>query len=261
MEQLPAAFFETVAELHRAGKQIVIVHGGGPAINGVLAKMDIPAQFVDGLRVTCEATMQVVEMVLGGSINKQLVRRISQAGGKAWGVSGVDGGLITARQTDKPLGLVGEIERVEVSVVLGILAQGYIPVIAPIGVSADGAHVFNINADVAAGAVAAALGADKLLLVTDVPGILQPAPDGEKQLLPSAGPAEIEEMIDAGVIHGGMIPKVRAALDALNQGVNEVVICQGKPADLRQAFAGQQVGTSITGGFGKALQKSEGVRA
>ncbi len=254
MEQLPDAFFRTLAALQEAGKQIVIVHGGGPAINALLEKLEIPARFVDGLRVTCERTMQVVEMVLGGAINKQLVRRIAQAGGKAWGISGVDGGLITARQTEKPLGLVGEIERVETSLVTTMLAQGYLPVIAPLGVAADGSQVFNINADVAAGAIAVALGADKLLLVTDVPGILRPGNDGEKRPIPLTGPDEIKQMINSGIIYGGMIPKVQSALDALAQGVREVVICQGTADDLRTAFEGGQTGTAIRQTYRHAVE-------
>lgn len=245
MEQLPSAFFEAVTALQGLGNQIVIVHGGGPAINALLNKVSIQPQFVEGLRVTCEDTMDVVEMVLAGSINKRLVRRLQEAGGRAWGISGIDGQMITAKRTDKPLGLVGEIEQVNTSAIMSILAEGYVPVIAPLGLSADAKQSFNINADTAAGAIAAALGADKLLMVTDVPGILQTMPGGEKSLLPEAGAAELEKMIETGEIYGGMIPKVRAALDALYQGVKEVVICQGTAAELFASCEGKQVGTSI----------------
>ena len=244
MEQLSAAFYETIAQLQRSGEQLVLVHGGGPMINEVLEKLEIPPRFIEGLRYTCEATMNVVEMVLGGSINKQLVRRLLQAGSRAWGLSGVDGGLITARQTDKPLGLVGEIERVDTSLLLNLLKQGFLPVVAPLGVAADGSQVYNINADVAAGAVAAALGASKLLMITDVPGILVPS-GGSQVLKESADAQEIEEMIASGIISGGMIPKVRSALAALEQGVEEVVICRGTPEELRGIFAGKPVGTSL----------------
>lgn len=244
MEQLSPAFFETVAQLQQSGEQLVVVHGGGPMITQLLGKMEIPPRFIDGLRYTCEATMDVVEMVLGGSINKRLVRRLLQAGSRAWGLSGVDGGLITARQTEKPLGLVGEIERIETSLLHSLLAQGYLPVVAPLGVSSDGSQVYNINADVAAGAIAAALSASKLLMITDVPGILVPA--GDRHIVKeTADPQEVEDMIRDGVISGGMIPKVRAALAALAQGVEEVVICQGTPEELRAVFAGQPVGTAL----------------
>jgi acetylglutamate kinase len=245
MEQLPPAFFEAVAALQRSGNQIVIVHGGGPAINALLNKLSIQPQFVEGLRVTCEDTMEVVEMVLAGSINKKLVRRLLEAGGRAWGISGIDGRLLTARRTEKPLGLVGEIEGVNTAAITSMLTDGYVPVIAPLGVSADGKQAFNLNADTAAGAIASALGADKLLMVTDVPGILQTMPGGGKSVLPEAGAAELEKMIEIGEIYGGMIPKVRAALDALYQGVKEVVICQGAAGELFAACEGKQVGTSI----------------
>lgn len=245
MEQLPSAFFEAVTTLQGMGNKIVIVHGGGPAINALLNKLSIQPQFVDGLRVTCEETMEVVEMVLAGSINKRLVRRLQAAGGRAWGISGIDGHILTAKQTEKPLGLVGEIERVNTSAITAMLAEGYVPVIAPLGVSADGKQSFNLNADTAAGAIASVLGADKLLMVTDVPGILQSMPGGEKSVMAEAGAAELEKMIETGEIYGGMIPKVRAALDALYQGVKEVVICQGTAGELFAACEGKQVGTSI----------------
>lgn len=247
MEQLSSDFFAALSELQTKGKSIVLVHGGGPAINALLNQLNITPQFIDGLRVTCESTMQVVEMVLGGTLNKLLVRKLIKAGAKSWGLSGVDGRLLVAKQTEKPLGLVGEIEQVHVSGIRQLLAQGYLPVVAPLGVSADGEQVLNLNADIAAGAIAAALSAEKLLMVTDVPGILQPGIDGEKTPLTEASAEEIEAMIEAGIIYGGMIPKVRAALDALYQGVQEVVICQGTAADLIAACSGIQVGTSIKG--------------
>jgi acetylglutamate kinase len=246
MEQLPFAFFQTIAELQRAGKPLVIVHGGGPAINGMLQRLQISPQFVDGLRVTCEQTLEVVEMVLCGTINKQLVRKLSQAGGKAWGLSGIDGNMLTAKQTEKPLGWVGDIVGVDTSIPRTALEAGYVPVIAPVAVSADGEHRFNVNADVAAGAVAAALSAERLVMVTDVPGILQPTAAGDKKLLTEANAALIRDMIANGVIFGGMIPKVQAALDALSQGVKKVVICQS--ADLNDVCNGKAVGTTITGG-------------
>jgi acetylglutamate kinase len=246
MEQLPFAFFQAIADLQRAGKPLVIVHGGGPAINGMLQRLNIPPQFVDGLRVTCEQTLEVVEMVLCGTINKQLVRKLSQAGGKAWGVSGIDGNMLTARQTEKPLGWVGEIVGVDTAIPHAVLRQGYVPVIAPLAVSADGEHRLNVNADVAAGAIAAALSAERLVMVTDVPGILQPTVTGGKELLTEANAGQIREMIAAGVIYGGMIPKVQAALDALAQGVNKVVICQS--SDLNEVCSGGAAGTTITGG-------------
>lgn len=247
MEQLPDAFFQAIAEAQQIGQEIVIVHGGGPAINNMLAKLEIPARFVDGLRVTCEQTIQVVEMVLVGALNKWLVRRIHQAGGKAWGLSGMDGSLITARQTGKPLGQVGEIMAIETAPIRTILTAGYIPVIAPLGLSPDGQTVYNINADTAAGAIAAALDAEKLLMITDVPGIMRSDAQGKQETIAVTHSAEIARLIADGIITGGMIPKVQAALDALAQGVREVVICRGNGEDFQTICSGGRAGTTITG--------------
>ncbi|MGZ0051819.1 acetylglutamate kinase [Brevibacillus gelatini] len=245
MDQLPDSFFQAIARLQQEGRQIVIVHGGGPAINNMLDRVQIVPQFVDGLRVTCEDTLRVVEMVLCGSINKVLVRRLTQAGAKAWGVSGIDGQTLIAQKTAKPLGWVGEITKVDTTIPQAILAQGYVPVIAPLSVSEDGADTYNINADVAAGAIAAALAAEKLIMVTDVPGILRPQADGTKAVVAQTSAAEIQDMIQSGIISGGMIPKVQAALDALGEGVDQVVICRGTAEDLLGVCAGEAVGTTV----------------
>ncbi|MFF0828355.1 acetylglutamate kinase [Brevibacillus sp. NPDC003359] len=245
MDQLPDSFFQAIAGLQAQGQEIVIVHGGGPAINSMLDRVQITPQFVDGLRVTCEDTLRVVEMVLCGSINKALVKRLTQAGAKAWGVSGIDGQTLLATKTPKPLGWVGEIKKADTTIPKAILGQGYVPVIAPLSVSEDGTETFNVNADVAAGAIAAALSAEKLIMVTDVPGIMQPQPDGTKAVVPATSAEEIQEMIRAEIITGGMIPKVQAALDALGQGVEQVVICRGTADDLLGVCAGQAVGTTV----------------
>lgn len=245
MDQLPDRFFQAIAKLQAEGKKLVIVHGGGPAINAMLDRVQIVPQFVDGLRVTCEDTLGVVEMVLCGSINKSLVRRLTQAGAKAWGVSGIDGQTIVANKTSKPLGWVGEIQKTNMEIPQAILSQGYVPVIAPLSVSADGTEHFNVNADVAAGAIAAALAAEKLVMVTDVPGILRPQPDGSKALVKETSADDIAQMIAEEVITGGMIPKVQSALDALGQGVNQVVICKGTAEDLLAVCANEAVGTTV----------------
>lgn len=245
MDQLPEAFFEAIAKLQAEGRELVIVHGGGPAINSMLDRVQITPQFVDGLRVTCEDTLRVVEMVLCGSINKVLVRRLTQAGAKAWGVSGIDGQTLIAQKTAKPLGWVGEIQSADTAIPKAILGQGYVPVIAPLSVGADGVDTFNVNADVAAGAIAAALSAEKLVMVTDVPGIMRPEADGQKVVVQETSAEEIGEMIADGVITGGMIPKVQSALDALGQGVQQVVICRGTAEDLLAVCAGEAVGTTI----------------
>lgn len=245
MDQLPDSFFQAIAKLQAEGKKLVIVHGGGPAINDMLDRVQIVPQFVDGLRVTCEDTLGVVEMVLCGSINKSLVRRLTQAGAKAWGVSGIDGQTLVAQKTSKPLGWVGEIQKTNIGIPQAILSQGYVPVIAPLSVSADGTEHFNVNADVAAGAIAAALAAEKLVMVTDVPGILRPQTDGSKAVVKETSADDIAQMIADEVITGGMIPKVQSALDALGQGVDQVVICKGTAEDLLAVCANQAVGTTV----------------
>lgn len=245
LAQLPAGFFRDMNRLRDSGTVPVIVHGGGPAINGMLDQLGIASEFVDGLRVTTADVLQVAEMVLGGSINKEIVRKIEQTGGKAAGFSGVDGGTIRVRQADVRLGYVGEITGVETGLIRAVAESGYIPVIAPLGLGADG-QTYNINADTAAGAVAAALGADQLIVVTDVPGILRTV-DGEKQLMPRASAADIETMIESGDIYGGMIPKVRAAISGLAGGVSEVVIADGAMPDVLSRIAGgdDAVGTRV----------------
>jgi acetylglutamate kinase len=245
MDQLPDSFFQAIARLQAQGKKLVVVHGGGPAINAMLDRVQITPHFVDGQRVTCEDTLRVVEMVLCGSINKALVRRLTQAGAKAWGVSGIDGQTLVAQKTNQPLGWVGEILQANTEIPQGILTQGYVPVIAPLSVSADGAEYFNVNADVAAGAIAAALCAEKLVMVTDVPGILRPQADGSKGVVKETSAEDIASMIADEVITGGMIPKVQSALDALGQGVDQVVICKGTAEDLLAVCANEAAGTTV----------------
>lgn len=243
---LPDSFFEDLRELQGSGVQPVIVHGGGPAISGNLAKLGIESSFVNGLRVTTEEVLDVVEMTLAGSINKAIVRRIQGSGGQALGLSGVDGNLITARPVanSDEVGQVGEVTEVKAEIIKGILALGYIPVIAPIGVDAGGQR-YNINADTAAGAVASFVESPSMIVVTDVPGIMRTI-DGQKVVLPSVTVAQIEEMIASGEIYGGMIPKVRAAMDCIQGSVSAVVIVDGKePQVLSRVLRGEKLGTRI----------------
>ncbi|UQZ33822.1 acetylglutamate kinase [Paenibacillus sp. PK3_47] len=243
---LPDSFFEDLRDLQGSGVQPVIVHGGGPAISGNLAKLGIESSFVNGLRVTTEEVLDVVEMTLAGSINKAIVRRIQGSGGQALGLSGVDGNLITAKPVanSAEVGLVGEVTEVKAEIVKGILDLGYIPIIAPIGADAQGQR-YNINADTAAGAVASFVESPSMIVVTDVPGIMRTI-DGEKIVLPSVTVTEIEELIDSGEIYGGMIPKVRAAMDCIQGSVSEVVIVDGKePKVLSRVLQGEELGTRI----------------
>lgn len=243
---LPDSFFEDLHELQASGVQAVIVHGGGPAISENLSKLGIESSFVNGLRVTTEDVLDVVEMTLAGSINKAIVRRIQGSGGLALGISGVDGNLITVRPVENSheVGLVGEVTGVKTEIVTGILNMGYIPVIAPIGVDNAGQR-YNINADTAAGAVASGIDSPQMIVVTDVPGIMREI-EGQKVVLPSVTVQDIEEMIASGEIYGGMIPKVRAAMDCIQGSVSEVVIVDGKePRVLGRVLQGEALGTRI----------------
>ncbi|MDN4066480.1 acetylglutamate kinase [Paenibacillus vini] len=246
LEELPDSFYKDLAELQENGTQPVIVHGGGPAISDNLSKLGIDTHFVNGLRYTSEEVLDVVEMVLAGSINKKIVRRIGQSAGKAVGLSGVDGGLIQAKPVinSAEVGLVGEVTGVNAALIEGVVKLGFMPVIAPVGIDADGQR-YNINADTAAGAVASVLGVQQMIVVTDVPGILKTV-NGEKRVLQTVTVQEIEDMIQTGEIYGGMIPKVRAAIACISGKVNEVVIVDGsEPGVLRKVLAGETIGTKI----------------
>jgi acetylglutamate kinase len=246
LSALSDAFYAELCSLHREGWKPVIVHGGGPAISEALEKFGIETEFVGGLRKTTEPVLDIVEMVLAGSINKEVVRRILRAGGSAIGLSGTDGNLLRAEKikTEQDIGFVGEVEDVNVDLIRMLLENGHIPVVAPVGIGADGQR-YNINADTAAGAVASALGVTRLIVVTDVPGILKPVGQN-KELVPVATERDIQEMIDSGVIYGGMIPKVKAALKCLHGDVKEVVIVDGgEEGVLGRLLNGEKIGTRI----------------
>jgi acetylglutamate kinase len=228
------SFARDVVLLKQVGIHPIVVHGGGPQIGQMLKRLGIESRFVDGLRVTDAATMEVVEMVLAGTINKQLVTAINAEGGCAIGLTGKDGGLIEARKvargkveagirTELDLGFVGEPQQVAVGVLETFIKSDIIPVIAPIGVGAGG-ETYNINADTVAGAVAAAVKATRLLLLTDVAGVL----DHDTRLVSEMTAAQARHMIAEGVIYGGMIPKVETCLDAVDGGVEAAVILDGR---------------------------------
>jgi acetylglutamate kinase len=230
-EDLKSSFAQDIVLLKQVGVNPVIVHGGGPQIGKLLEKIGKESQFIEGMRVTDHETMDVVEMVLGGLVNKQIVSLINSHGGRAVGLTGKDGGMITARKMklgtaeleNQDLGQVGEVERIDPAVVRMLDDDDFIPVIAPIGVGADGAS-YNINADLVAGKLASVLGAEKLLLLTNTPGVLDP--DG--QLLTGLSMDETDRLIAEGVIHGGMLPKVKCALDAVKSGVKTSQIIDGR---------------------------------
>src|SRR5215469_13942360 len=241
------SFARDVVLLKQVGIHPVIVHGGGPQIGQMLQRLGIESRFVDGLRVTDRPTMEVVEMVLAGTVNKQLVAAINGAGGCAVGLTGKDGGLIRARKLKRngaDLGFVGEPERIEHAVLASFRQSDIIPVIAPIGVGAGG-ETYNINADTVAGAVAAAVKASRFLLLTDVPGVL----DARKQLIMELSAAEARRLIAEGTISGGMIPKVETCLEAVSGGAEAAVIVDGRVphAILLELFT-EGAGTLIRGG-------------
>lgn len=245
-EGLKKEFAKDMALLKYVGINPVIVHGGGPKINKLLTDLKIPSNFVDGLRVTDEKTLEIVEMVLSGSVNKEIVKNINDMGGKAIGLSGKDGRLLLAKKVKgKDIGLVGEIIGVDVSIIKDITKHGYIPVIAPIADGIDGKS-YNINADTAAGAIAKALSAEKLILLTDVRGVL----DKEENLISSLKKTEIEILIKNKTVSGGMIPKVGCCIDAIEGGVEETHIIDGRipHAILLEVFTDSGIGTQITGG-------------
>ncbi len=252
--ELKAAFAQDITLLQYLGIHPVVVHGGGPQIGKVLEKMNIPTRFVDGLRVTDQSTMDVVEMVLAGKINKEIVNLINAAGGAAVGLSGKDGRLLMAQKLqyyrpreDEPpeiidIGLVGEVTGVNAALLRTLQEHHFIPVVAPVGVGEAG-ETYNINADLVAGAVAKAMGAAKLILLTDVAGVL----DRDSHLVSTLNREGVLAMIEAGTIKGGMIPKVNCCLDAVAGGVGKAHILDGRllHAVLLEIFTDPGIGTEI----------------
>ncbi len=249
-------FAQDIVLMKQTGIDPIIVHGGGPQIGSMLERLDIPSNFVDGLRVTDEAAIEIVEMVLTGSINKQIVSGINAAGGRAVGISGKDGNLVIARKLERAkldphtlqsklidLGFVGEPETVNSEVLRNIIKSALIPVVAPIGVGRKG-ETYNINADTVAGAVAGAMSAMRLLLLTDVEGVL----DRDGKLIPRLTVAEARELIANGTISGGMIPKMETAIEAVEGGVKAAVILDGRIPHvvLLELFTEHGAGTMIT---------------
>ncbi|MCB2015180.1 MAG: acetylglutamate kinase [Sphingobium sp.] len=249
-------FAEDVVLMKAVGINVVVVHGGGPQIGAMLKRLGVESQFVGGLRVTDAETAQIAEMVLAGSINKEIVGWISQAGGRAVGISGKDGGLVLCekvggtREADPnsgierhvDLGFVGDPKTVDRRILDSLTKDGIIPVVAPVGIGADG-HTYNINADTMAGAIASALGATRFFLLTDVPGVL----DKQGELMTDLAPAKIRELQQDGTISGGMIPKLETCVHAVEGGVDAAVILDGRVphAMLLEIFTKQGAGTLV----------------
>jgi acetylglutamate kinase len=249
-------FAQDIVLMKQTGIEPVVVHGGGPQIGDMLKRLSIPSSFVDGLRVTDAAAIDVVEMVLTGSINKHIVSGINAAGGRAVGISGKDGNLILARKLERmkidpmtleskkvDLGFVGEPDKVNPEVLRQIMESDLIPVIAPIGIGPKG-ETFNINADTVSGAIAGAMQAERLILLTDVEGVL----DQDKKLIPKLSVAEARGLIRDGTIRGGMIPKIETAIEAVEAGVKAAVILDGRIPHvvLLELFTEHGAGTLIT---------------
>ncbi len=225
-EELKKAVMRDIVLLRLIGIKVVLVHGGGPEITQTLEALGKKSEFVDGLRVTDRETAQIVQMVLAGKINKGLVNLLQTIGGKAMGLSGADGHMIKAKMLDKRLGYVGEITKIHTAPILDLLEKGYIPVIATVGCDRDG-NVYNINADTAAAKIAAALKAESLISMTDTKGILQNK-DDENTLIPEIKVSEAPQLVEEGIISGGMLPKVECCISAIAEGVKKVVIIDGR---------------------------------
>ena len=226
-DELRRAVISDLILLHLVGIRVVVVHGGGPEITEMLRKIGKESRFVDGLRYTDEETMDVVQQVLCGKVNKNLVATLNQTGGRAVGLCGMDAGLFQARMLDEKYGLVGEITAVEPRVVVDSLENGYIPVVSTVAQGTDGPAAYNINADTAAAKLAVALGAEKLLLLTDVRGLLRDPAD-EGTLLPEVRLSQVPGLVKDGVIKGGMLPKVECCVEAVRSGVKNAVILDGR---------------------------------
>jgi len=254
--ELHESFARDVVLMKLVGMNPVVVHGGGPQIGALLEKLNIQSEFVEGMRVTDSQTMDVVEMVLGGSVNKEIVASINRNGGKAIGVTGKDGQLIRARklnvtrhspELDAPeivdIGHVGEVDQIDTDVLDVILESHFIPVIAPIGLGEDGG-TYNINADLVAGKLAQVMQAEKLMLLTNVDGLL----DAQGNVMTGLTTQQVDDLIADGTIHGGMLPKIGCALDAVKSGVNSAHIIDGRVphAVLLETFTDEGIGTLIT---------------
>ena len=226
-QELRCAVISDIILLSLVGLHVVVVHGGGPEINQMLKRLGKEGKFVDGLRYTDEETMDVVQQVLCGKVNKDLVATLNRMGGRALGLCGMDAQLFQAVQLSDKYGLGGEITGVDPKVVQDALAQGYIPVVSTVAQGTDGNTAYNINADTAAAKLAVALGAEKLVLLTDVRGLLRD-PKDESTLIHSVGVSEIPGLIKDGIISGGMIPKIDCAVEAVRSGVNSTVILDGR---------------------------------
>ena len=247
-EQLKEQVMEDIALLWLIGVKVVLVHGGGPEINELMDKLGKKPEFVNGLRVTDKETVDIVQMVLAGKVNKTLVNLLEMKGGKAMGISGMDGRLIEAKIKDERLGYVGTITKVNIDPVMDLLEKGYIPVISTVGCDREG-NAYNINGDTAAAFVAGALHAERLIMMTDIEGLLKEKHD-PSTLIPELTVAEAAKLQEDGTISGGMIPKVECCIEAIRKGVENVVIMDGRVPHsiLMELLTDEGAGTMFTKG-------------
>ncbi|MBR2467289.1 MAG: acetylglutamate kinase [Clostridia bacterium] len=244
-EELKLQVMSDIVLLHLVGVKVVLVHGGGPEITEMLGKVGKETVFVDGLRVTDKESAEIVQMVLAGKINKNLVNLLQQNGGRAIGLSGIDGHMISAEMKNPKLGYVGKITDVDVTPIKDVLEKGYIPVVSTVGCDSEG-NVYNINADTAAAYIAGAMQASRLLMMTDIEGILRDRND-PTSLIPYVDLKDTEELFASGVISGGMIPKVECCVEAINHGVKKVIILDGRVSHslLVELFTDEGAGTMV----------------
>ena len=246
-EELRRAVISDIILLHLVGIQVVVVHGGGPEISEMLKKVGKESRFVDGLRYTDEETMDIVQQVLCGRVNKDLVATLNRTGGRAVGLCGMDAGLFQAQALDEKYGLVGEITAVDPAIVVDTLEKGYIPVVSTVAQGTDGPAAYNINADTAAAKLSVALKAEKLVLLTDVRGLLRD-PKDESTLIPELQLSSVPALVREGVITGGMIPKVDCCVESVRSGVKSAVILDGRVPHslLIELLSDAGVGTMLT---------------
>ncbi len=246
-EHLKEKVMQDIVLMKYVGMDPIVVHGGGPEINQMLKRLDIISEFVDGLRVTDAETMEIVEMVLGGKVNKAIVSGLNASGGRAIGISGKDDGLIEAEPMDPSgqMGFVGQVTKINPGIIETMIDNGYIPVIAPIGIGLE-QETYNINADLVAAAIAVAINADKLVLLTDVPGLLQD-PSNPDSLISILAISEVDELIKNGTIAGGMLPKVDCCVESVKGGVGRTHIIDGRVPHslLLEIFTRQGIGTMV----------------
>ena len=245
-EELKQQVMEDIVLLHLIGVRVVLVHGGGPEISELMAKLGKKAEFVDGLRVTDKETVDIVQMVLAGKVNKTLVNLLEMKGGNAMGISGMDGRLIEAAPKNEKLGFVGEIKKIHIAPVTDLLEKDYIPVISTVGCDKNG-NTYNINGDTAAAYIAGALGAERLIMMTDIAGVLTDKND-PSTLIPNLTVSEARKLYENGVISGGMIPKVDCCIEAIERGVKKVIIMDGcvPHSILMELLTNEGAGTMVT---------------